>query len=221
MAEEISNIQVPKASADLTPTEKERIKAMHDGAAVDKASFKFVRCKSKDGESNVAIEIEYNNKNLTFLQNHDLFKATMFAITGSTDCDYNAIMLDQLVNACDSSQARPDSAINSVIAALLAMAPRDIYEGMLCKNLVALEDNFMAAMARVAKSDTIPRMEANMNAAAKLCRLLNETIDALNKYRRKGQQTVTVQHQHVNVGNGGQAVVAGQFTPGGETDAKK
>ena len=50
-------------------------------------------------------------------------------------------------------------------------------------------------------------VEKNMNRAAKLCRTYALLAEALNKYRNKGKQQITVKHQHVNVNDGGQAVI--------------
>jgi hypothetical protein len=44
-------------------------------------------------------------------------------------------------------------------------------------------------------------------------RLHNETVEALNRHRRKGTQNVVV--QHINVSDGGKAVVGGVFEGGG------
>ena len=48
-----------------------------------------------------------------------------------------------------------------------------------------------------------------MKNAIKLLRLYNETIQAITKYRRGGEQKLVI--QHVNVNQGGQAVVGGVF----------
>jgi len=52
-----------------------------------------------------------------------------------------------------------------------------------------------------------------MKSAIKLLRLHNETIEALSRYRRGGEQKVVV--QHVNVNNGGQAIVGNVEARGG------
>ena len=97
--------------------------------------------------------------------------------------------------------------------ALVAMKPNDIFEGMLCGRLWALHNQAMNYMSRAAQPDaTTATIDLNINRATKLMRVHTETLDALNKHRRKGEQRVTV--QHVNVSNGGQAIVAGDFTPG-------
>ena len=53
----------------------------------------------------------------------------------------------------------------------------------------------------------------NLSQANKLSRTYAVLLDALNRYRGKGQQKVTVEHVHVHAG--GQAVVGTVKAPGG------
>lgn len=53
--------------------------------------------------------------------------------------------------------------------------------------------------------DLITKVEFYMKSALKLLRLHNETLEAVSRYRRGGEQKVIV--QHVNVNNGSQAIV--------------
>ncbi|QIG47194.1 hypothetical protein G5V57_05260 [Nordella sp. HKS 07] len=50
------------------------------------------------------------------------------------------------------------------------------------------------------------------NASARMMQAFNDGIVTLAQLRRGGKQHVIVQHQHVNVGPGGRAVVAGRIT---------
>ncbi len=103
--------------------------------------------------------------------------------------------------------------------ALIAMQPNDIHEGMLCSRILALNNHAMACLKNAASPDqTSAGVDINYNRATKLMRLANDTLETLNRYRRKGEQKVTVQHVQVN--NGGQAVVAGEFR-GGSRDEHK
>ena len=54
------------------------------------------------------------------------------------------------------------------------------------------------------------QIEFNMKCAIKLLRLHNETTEALARYRRKGEQKVVV--QHVNVNDGGKAIVGNMIS---------
>ena len=54
----------------------------------------------------------------------------------------------------------------------------------------------------------------NVNRVTKLMRTFTSQAEALNKYRNKGKQQITVKHQNVNVNDGGQAVI-GDINQGG------
>ncbi len=62
------------------------------------------------------------------------------------------------------------------------------------------------------------RRRDNLSQAAKVSRTWTALLEALNRYRGKGQQKVTVEHVHVH--NGGQAVVGTVETTGGGTNGK-
>jgi hypothetical protein len=55
------------------------------------------------------------------------------------------------------------------------------------------------------------------NAAARMMGAYQDGLTALDRTRRGGRQTVKVVHQHVAVGSGGQAVVAGSMKAGGKS----
>ena len=72
----------------------------------------------------------------------------------------------------------------------------------------------MKYLHRAENTDMIPQTEFCLKNAVKLLRLHNETVEALSKYRRGGEQRVLV--QHVNVEGGAQAIVNnGSMTGGG------
>lgn len=56
-----------------------------------------------------------------------------------------------------------------------------------------------------AGSDNIPQLEAREKAFNKLARTFTAQVEAMRKHRTGGKQTVVV--QHVNVEDGGQAIV--------------
>ena len=64
-------------------------------------------------------------------------------------------------------------------------------------------------------------IDNNLNNATKCMRLHNETLEALNRYRRKGEQRVKVVHQYVQVNEGGQAVVTAETRGGGKKKKAK
>ena len=62
-------------------------------------------------------------------------------------------------------------------------------------------------------SETIPQQDSNSNMLNKLTRTFATQVEALKRYRSKGEQKVTV--EHVTVNEGGQAIVGNVETGGG------
>ena len=66
-------------------------------------------------------------------------------------------------------------------------------------------------MRRLKGAQTLHQQDSNGNLAVKLLRTFALQIEALQRYRGKGQQKVTVEHVHVNAG--GQAIVGAVHAP--------
>jgi hypothetical protein len=137
----------------------------------------------------------------------------------------------QVLNEIISSGIKgfPHSASNSgetmemLLKSIQDMNALDAIEAKLCakeSSLYALAMQYVhrAESGMFGKdSDMASRIwyEANMNYAIKLMRLHNETVETLNRYRRKGEQKVSVQHQYVQVNEGAKAIVGGNLAMGG------
>ena len=121
-------------------------------------------------------------------------------------------LLGQLVNAKTGKRLQEIEA-NFAIGALKGIAPKDTTEAMLGAQMVAVHLATMAAAERLGRSDTIPQHETNLNALNKLSRTYAAQVEALKRYRSKGEQRVYV--ERVNVEAGGQAVVGAVSTGGG------
>jgi hypothetical protein len=117
--------------------------------------------------------------------------------------------------ACDGGSAQPPGSedINRALAAVTGIGARDETEGMLASQMVATHFAAMGILRRLKGSETIPQQDSNGNLAVKLLRTFTMQVEALQRYRGKGQQKVTVEHVHVH--SGGQAIV-GAVTPGGK-----
>src|SRR5205807_178438 len=82
---------------------------------------------------------------------------------------------------------------------------RDEIEGMLATQMVATHVAAMTALRRLKGSETIPQQDSYGNLVIKLLRTYASQVEALQRYRGKGQQKVTVEHVHVHAG--GRAIV--------------
>ena len=84
---------------------------------------------------------------------------------------------------------------------------------MLCHQMAAIHRAAMKLIARSLDMHEEPIEMARLsNAAARAMQVYQEGILTLQKLRTGGKQTVVV--QHVQVSEGGQAVIAGSMAPG-------
>jgi len=190
--------------------DKERIQKWKHKKAKSKLSFAF---KQKNKNSNKVVA-DFDEKNLSKPQQCDIHNATTCAATGTASYDYSLLLLNQTIGAFFPENLKSSSCATAIIEALLALEPKDEIEGMLITRLLALHSQYMHFMSRVSNLEqTTAGVDMNINRATKLIRLYNETLEALNRHRRKGQQKITVQHVHVS--EGGKAII-GNVAGGGD-----
>ena len=121
--------------------------------------------------------------------------------------------------AVDASEERLEAAANAgvleaaVDAAKSARAENSL-EKMLCHQMAAAHHAAMKLLARGTDSRMPPVEMARLtNAAARMMDTYQSALLTLQKIRTGGKQTVVV--QHVQVSEGGQAVIAGSMKNGG------
>jgi hypothetical protein len=133
---------------------------------------------------------------------------------GTAEPSFASWMLNGIINAaCDGGPASPPGAeaINDALAAVTGIGARDETEGMLATQMVATHFAAISALRRLKGAETFHQQDSNGNLAVKLLRTFTLQIEALQRYRGKGQQKVTV--EHVNVNAGGQAIVGVVHAP--------
>jgi hypothetical protein len=126
---------------------------------------------------------------------------------GTLDPDFYATLISQLANIA----AGDEQALNSMMAMIKGIEPRDQMEAMLAAQMAAVHMATMTLARRLAQADIIQKQDSASTAFNKLARTFAAQMEALKRYRSTGEQTVTVQHVQVN--EGGQAIV-GNVTPG-------
>ena len=95
---------------------------------------------------------------------------------------------------------------------------QDEIEGMLAVQMIGVHNVAMAAIRRgMLKDQTFVGIQANADRATKMLRTFVAQMEALKKYRTGGQQKMIV--EHVNVSEGGQAIV-GTVNQGGGKNGK-
>jgi hypothetical protein len=105
------------------------------------------------------------------------------------------------------------------LAALRGIGPQDGLEGLVASQLVGMYSLTMELMSRAAlKGQTDLGVEVNLNRAIKASGAFVRLMDALSRYRGKGEQKMTVEHVHVH--KGGQAIVGAVSQSNRQTNRK-
>ena len=146
----------------------------------------------------------------------DIDAVRLLSAFGTADPGFANLMLTGIINAgCDTRQAgSPEGEINDALAAATGIGARDEIEGMLATQMVATHVAAIRVLRQLKGSDAITQQDSNGNLAVKLMRTFTMQLEALQRYRGKGQQKVTVEHVHVNAG--GQAIVGTTVHPSKE-----
>lgn len=152
----------------------------------------------------------------------EIFQAAINSATGSANHDFGYRLFS--LCAAASGAYRPEKnkgdELTAVLNAMQALKPQDEIEGMLISRLISLHYQSMQYLTYCNLDGQPPQgIDNNINRSTKLFRLYNETLEALMRYRRKGEQKVVVQHVQVS---GGQAIVNnGNMVAGGGGELKK
>lgn len=134
---------------------------------------------------------------------------------GSKDNDFVEGILLQTIMASVHGSHDKQLKGNAALAAFTELQPNDPAEAMLISLMIAVHNKAMKMARRVTNTETtVELITMYVNFVTKLMRTSTNQIETLNKYRTKGKQKITVKHQHVNVSDGGQAIV-GDIKGGG------
>ncbi len=196
----------------LNPKEKE---AIIRWKAKEKDRNSSIRFKVKE-EAQDSFGFDLDSPRGTVEEIRDLFLASVCEATGTKTLDFASAIFVGCVAATNTSSSKSSNNdtvafYNKILDALKAMHPQDEYEGMLISRLIALHFQGMHFLSQTIQAIG-DKADMYVNRSTKLMRLFNETLDTLMRYRRKGEQKMTVQHVQVN--EGGQAIVTGQMSAG-------
>ncbi len=142
--------------------------------------------------------------------------ALLMETAGTTDPDLMCYLMGQAADSIRGTKDPDARTLNKAVAALAGIGPRDELEGMLAVQMIAVHHLAMECMKRARRSQPIEGMNYHINCATKLQRTFVAQVEALNRYRGKGQQKVTVEHVHIN--KGGRAIVGAVNREGGGGD---
>jgi hypothetical protein len=197
---------------EYTDEEKASIAKYHELAKSKPVKFKEVK-----GESGkISIDFEYPDGQLRKVKLSEAF--------GTADSDLQGHFLEQMAEVFKgtvSSEGQDNTAIvtatNRAMAILNGIQPQNEIEAMLVVQMIGVHNMAMATLGRaMLKNQTFAGRQANADQATKMLRTFAVQIEALKKYRTGGQQKMIV--EHVNVNEGGQAIVGTVNQGGGKNE---
>ena len=114
-------------------------------------------------------------------------------------------ILSQLGNICPEGDGMSLDGLNFALAVIDGVKPQDQLETLLAAQMAAVHCATMKMARRLAKAENILQRDHAELSLNRFARTFTTQMEALKKYRTGGQQTVKVEHVHVN--EGGQAVI--------------
>jgi hypothetical protein len=139
------------------------------------------------------------------LESNPSFWAAVPRTFGTSDGDLSAELLLQVIRALPQAEVH-DPQGNYALAALHGISPRDTLEGMLATQMVAAHNLAMEFLRRAAlKAQPDAGVDLNVNLATKLQRTFLAQMEALDRYRGKGEQKMNVEQVHIH--DGAQGIV--------------
>lgn len=185
---------------------------------MSKAVAKRELAKETESALGVKVQGSATEGHKVELSKHDALK-TIFG----TECqEQAAALLSHCFSVLNKSEAGAGSETEDARLFMMSivndMAPRDAVERMLAVQMAATHVATIRSARWLASVENLDQVKAHYSGFNKLSRTFAAQMEALRKHRNGGKQTVTV--QHVNVEDGGQAIV-GNVQHGGRGNEKK
>jgi hypothetical protein len=135
--------------------------------------------------------------------------ALLMEAVATTDSDFFLGFVGQLARA--GGGEIDERRLNFMLSVVKGIKPRDQIEAMLAAQMAAVHMATMKFSSSLAVAGHLDHRDSAERTFNKLTRTFVTQMEGLKRYRTGGEQTVTV--QHVNVSEGGQAIV-GNVTQG-------
>ena len=144
-------------------------------------------------------------------------ESALCRIFGTSDEVQANALLSHCLKPLKADEASDDHPANDerlfMLSVIRDLAPRDAVERMLSVQMAATHVATIRSARWLANTDSIAQVQAHYTGFNKLARTFAAQVEALRKHRTGGEQRVLV--QHVNVSDGGQAIVGNVSTGGG------
>ena len=153
------------------------------------------------------IDVRYEDQQPKLVSEHqdvEVARAMALESFGASNADFVDILISQLVGL-QNGEKIDATRLNQTIAEVVGVGPRDEVEAMLATQMAAVHQATMHHAALMARTELFDHLVAYGRALGRLSKTFTSQVEALAKYRSKGQQKMTVEHVHVH--EGGQAIV--------------
>ena len=146
----------------------------------------------------------------------EIADALLLDAFGTTDYSFRNELSKHLINSFKNKDPEAtQQSYNFMLSVVAGIEPKDQMEAMLAAQMAAVHMATMTLTRRLSHAETIDQQNSAERAFNKLARTFTTQMEAMNRYRGKGQQKMTVEHVHVH--EGGQAIVGNVKGGGGET----
>ena len=198
-----------EAARSLTPAEQKAVDAWTERR---KKASPRIKAHGRDGEV-IAIGTDHADPRAGY--------ALLMEAIGTEEEPFLAGLLIQLVNAGsigkDVNEAGEASA-NFLLSVVKGIQPVDEVEAMLAAQMAAVHSATMTFARRLNHVDNLAQQDSAERGFNKLARTFAAQVEALKRYRSRGEQKVRVEHVHVN--EGGQAIIGNVSTGEGRGGQK-
>lgn len=192
-------IEAQDPQAPYEPTDREKA-AIGQYDAKREARIPLVSMKHIGGEGNSPqISIDHEDP-LTGTQ--------LWALSlGTDDCRFADALVHQMAQLSLPGGKFNIDTLNKHLAFVQNIAPQNSLEAALATQMAAVHSAMMDMARRLASANNFQQVDIYERSMNKLARTFTTQMDTLKKFRSKNEQRVVVEHQHVHVYPGGQAVV--------------
>jgi hypothetical protein len=198
----VTQDEVAAMLATMTPAPRKKAEVWLE-KTYDSDKWPSVRLASKGD----VLDISYNH------ENRNAASILAMADMGTNDHDLYWGLMGQIANIGSHGNRIDEGNSNFLLSVVRAVQPRDGLEALLAVQMGAIHAATMMLAKRLNHVANLPQQDAAERALNKLARTYAMQMEALKRYRSKGEQRVIV--ERVTVNKGGQAIV-GTVTHGGE-----
>ena len=181
----------------------------------ERAALEAYRIQEEESPLAPRLRVTENDGATTICPDHpkpSVGNVLLMDALGTRDWDFLEGFLMQLADAGSKGRKVDGRTLNFMLSVVKGVEPRDQVEALLAAQMAVVHMATMTFALRLRHVKTIPQQDSAERAFNKLARTFAAQIEALKRYRSRGDQTVRV--EHVTVNEGGQAIV-GNVTHGG------